>query len=377
VQEAAFQDLLTKYLDNSCPTQTVKLRIQDKPYITKELKVIHRQRTREYRMRGKSHKYLALSKKYDLKLSKAKAQFRKKNVDSIIHAKAGQAYKMLKRLGARPGENPEDGAFILPEYERLGLSAADSADRLAQSFADISQEYPPLVIANLPGRIQDLLKEGENQDIPYISRQFVEHLLSQSDSSKGGVPGDLPTKLIKEFGPEISAPVAQIFRAVSRSGKWPKRWRTEQGLALKKIPNPLTEDDSMIISLTPFFSKLFEKVVLKWLLHYISDKLDLYQYGDRKGTSINHYLIDFITFILYNQDLTEPLAVLAAMVDYRKAFNRQNHSILITLLGDMGVPGWLLNIVVGFLVERELILSYRGAKSGSKDMPGGGPQGTV
>lgn len=43
----------------------------------------------------------------------------------------------------------------------------------------------------------------------------------------------------------------------------------------------------------------------------------------------------------------------------------------------MGVPGWLLNIVVGFLQERELILSYMGAKSGNKQMPGGGPQGTV
>ena len=124
-------------------------------------------------MRGKSQKCLALSEKYDIKLCKAKAQFMKKNVDSIMHAKPGQAYKMLKRLGARPEENPEDGAFILPEYERLGLSAADSADRLAQSFADVSQEYPPLVIAHLPGRIQDLIKEGGNQDIPYISRQFV------------------------------------------------------------------------------------------------------------------------------------------------------------------------------------------------------------
>ena len=92
---------------------------------------------------------------------------------------------------------------------------------------------------------------------------------------------------------------------------------------------------------------------------------------------MNHYLIDFISFILYNQDLTEPLAVLAAMVDFRKAFNRQNHAILITLLGDMGVPGWLLNIVVGFLTERELILTYRGAQSGRKELPGGGPQGTV
>ena len=114
---------------------------------------------------------------------------------------------------------------------------------------------------------------------------------------------------------------------------------------------------------------------MEWLLIYTSDKIDLSQYGGRRGTSIN--LVDFISFILYNQDLKEPLAVLAAMVDFRKAFNRQNHQILITLLGDMGVPGWLLNIVVGFLQERELILSYLRAKSGSKQMPGGGGQGTV
>ena len=125
---------------------------------------------------------------------------------------------------------------------------------------------------NTPPHFCRTLTEPIGQQHP--TTQFVEHLLSQSDSSKGGVPGDLPTKLIKEFGPEISAPVAQICRAISRTGKWPKRWRTEQGLALKKIPNPLTEDDARIISLTPFFSKLFEKVVLKWLLEYISDKLD-------------------------------------------------------------------------------------------------------
>ena len=128
-----------------------------------------------------------------------------------MQAKPGQAYKMLKRLGARPGENPEDGAFILPEHDKLGLSAAESADKLAQTFADISQEYPPLIIENLPERTQDLLKNGESQNIPYISRQLVEQLISQSDGSKGGVPGDLPTKLIKEFCREISAPVAQIF----------------------------------------------------------------------------------------------------------------------------------------------------------------------
>ena len=65
------------------------------------------------------------------------------------------------------------------------------------------------------------------------------------------------------------------------------------------------------------------------------------------------------------------------MVDFSKAFNRQNHHILITKLCDMGVPGWLLKIVIGFLDERKLIVTHNGAASGIKDMPGGGPQGTV
>ena len=110
---------------------------------------------------------------------------------------------------------------------------------------------------------------------------------------------------------------------------------------------------------------------------FISDKLDINQYGGRKGTSVNHYLIDFISFILYNQDQTETMAVLALMIDFSKAFNRQNHAILVTKLGDMGVPGWLLKIVVGFLIDRELVVTYKGQKSENKKMPGRSPQGTV
>ena len=62
--------------------------------------------------------------------------------------------------------------------------------------------------------------------------------------------------------------------------------------------------------------------MVDWLLKYISVKLDKNQYGGRKGSSTSHYLIDFISYILYNQDLPESEAVLSAMVDYQKAFNR-------------------------------------------------------
>jgi hypothetical protein len=95
------------------------------------------------------------------------------------------------------------------------------------------------------------------------------------------------------------------------------------------------------------------------------------------GCSISHYLIDLVNFILYNQDLNIPHAVLAVMIDFAKAFNRINHNTVITILSRMGVPGWLLRIVMGFLTERELIVRYKGRTSGRKMLPGGGPQGTI
>ena len=43
----------------------------------------------------------------------------------------------------------------------------------------------------------------------------------------------------------------------------------------------------------------------------------------------------------------------------------------------MGVPGWLLRIIMRFLEERSLVVSHKGEKSGSKEMPEGGPQGNI
>jgi hypothetical protein len=71
-------------------------------------------------------------------------------------------------------------------------------------------------------------------------------------------------------------------------------------------------------------------------------------------------LIDFVNFILFNQYLKVPHVVFAAMVDFSKAFNRINHNIIITILSEMGVTGWLLRIVIRFLSDRELVLRYKG-----------------
>ena len=191
----------------------------------------------------------------------------------------------------------------------------------------------------------------------------------------GGVPGDLPRTLIQEFSPELSGPLSKIYRRIIETGEGPSQWKIEYGIPLQKKPNPKDEDELRIISLTAFYSKVMETFVMDWLLEFIGHKIDWHQYGGQTGNSVAHYLIDFKNVVLYNQDLKNIHAVLAATVDFSKAFNRQSHNILISLLSELGVPGWLLRIVVGFLENRELEVTFKGAKSGRQKMPGVGPKG--
>ena len=67
--------------------------------------------------------------------------------------------------------------------------------------------------------------------------------------------------------------------------------------------------------------------------------------------------------------------MVCALVDLSKAFNRVSHQMVIEDLHDMHVPPWLLLILSSYLTERSIILTYNGASSSSKYLPGSSPQG--
>ena len=113
------------------------------------------------------------------------------------------------------------------------------------------------------------------------------------------------------------------------------------------------------------------------MVNGIGNKIDPKQFGGLKGNSISHYMIELVNFVLYNLDYNLPIAVLACTIDFSKAFNRPNHNILITKLSDMGVPGWLLRVVISFLKERSMRVKYKGKLSDAHPLPGGGPQGAL
>ena len=283
-------------------------------------------------------------------------------------------------MGARPGEIDDESNFKL--HNHIGLSPVESANKIVEHFAKISSEFAPLDVGKLPKRVTEQMQNADSTEIPSVYDIDIYEKILKANKPKSGVPGDLPRRIVSEFAPELSLPVKMIFKSILDSCKqgpvkWPDNWKKEVGVPLQKVEDPKNEDDLRVISLTSFFSKILESFVIDWLMFYIGDQIDPKQFGGLKGNSISHYLIELLNFILHNQDYNEPVAVLLCAIDFSKAFNRIDHNKLITKLSDMGTPGWLLNIVSGFLMERTMVVKVNGTTSRSKLMPGGGPQGTL
>ena len=213
----------------------------------------------------------------------------------------GTAYSCLKRLAAQPGDLPDEGSFTLLSHQENNLTPEQSIEKIAQHFANISQEFLPLNYNLLPEDVQAKLRKITSEsEMPELPDHDVYIKIKKSKKPKSSVPGDIPRKLVQEFGPELAGPAGKFFRNIVRTGHWPKPWRMEYGTPLKKVPNPVTEDQLRIISLTSYWSKVFEQYVVQWLMECIGDKMDWGQYGGEKGSSISHYLIEFVNYVLYN-----------------------------------------------------------------------------
>ena len=371
-----FENILLDNLNRICPEKTLKIGPQDQPWMNTELKKLHRLKSREYVRKGKTDRYHLLSKEFTKNYKKCAKKFMQENVENLMDSSPSQAYATLKRLGRKPGDCSDSDSFSLPSHIEENLSALQSAERIADHFEDISKLFPPLDEEKLPSRVQTKLSTCRRKP-PVVSPEETYGKICKAKKPRSTIPGELPQRFTKEFSVELATPLSRIINKVVQTADWPKHWKKEYITPIGKISEPQSESDLRPISLTPFFSKVAEHFVVDWLLSFIGPQIDIRQFGGSKGNSITHYLIEFINFILSSQENCEPTAVLACMLDFSQAFNRQNHTILVTKLSDMGVPAWLLKIVISFLKDRTMVVRFKGTTSSVRNLPGGGPQGTL
>ena len=366
-----FQKMLDDFVVSTFPEKTIQIYPDDKPWFTEKLRKLKRERQRLYNKGGKNQKYLDCQKQFDDLAKIEISKYKEKIINEVKDGKRGSAYAGLRKLGSRPGEFDKTG-FQLPNFTEENLSNLECAEMIANYFSSVSQEYPPLNIQNLPPNIQEHL--GNPDPAPELSNYDVCRKLVKAKKPISVVPGDLPKKLTQRFPCELTIPVTIIFNKISKSTVYPEQWKVERQIPIPKVKLPESEDDLRNIAKTPFLSKVYESCIADWLLPIIQPFLDPGQCG-LKGLSITHYLIKLLHFTHSILDKRQPHAVLSACIDLSKAFNRVSHGLLVQDLYDMHTPPWLLKIIISYLSNRTMVLTYNGEQSSAKDLPGGGPQG--
>ena len=114
------------------------------------------------------------------------------------------------------------------------------------------------------------------------------------------------------------------------------------------------------------------------MIEDMANKRDPTQYGNTKGLSVNHYLINMINKISLSLDRnspTEKRAIILNMIDWSQAFERQSHILGIRSFIKNGVRESLIPLLLNFFQERYIVVKWNGAFSKAHTVNGGGPQG--
>ena len=277
---------------------------------------------------------------------------------------------MFKNIKLLAGINAKENSFVLPGDE--GKPAKEVAHKLCmcQYFSKISQEYTPIDINNLPLRVREKISSPIVP--PQVTQERVFEIMSGMKKSTSVVLGDIPAKLKNEFIEHLSFPFTELINKCLASCTFPARYKIETCVVLPKQQPPQSLDQLRNIGLTQYSSKVLEAVIIEFLKPYIRD--DPGQFGGKPAHSCAHYLIELVEFIMESFE-EDNQATIVALADFSKGFNRVDHMRLIVTLSDMGIPVFILLLIISYLCERKMKVKYNGEYSDEQSLPGGSPQG--
>ena len=362
------QNMLKEKLEEFLPLKTIKFTDEDKPWANQQVKDLDRRCKREFYKHRKSDKWKRLRQEFEAKCVQSKEDFYKNKVEDLKQSNQSQWYSKLKRLGGLAGSQDH---IILDELQ--GVPYQDQADRIAEYYAKVSNEYKALKKSDIPTQLYET-EESPPVVEPYQMYQQIEKM----STNKATVTDDIPMKVIKEFSVELAEPLAHILCSGISAGVYPNIWKFETITPVPKVYPPEQIKQLRKISGLKNFAKICDSFLAEFITSDMLPNLDPAQYGNQKGLSTQHYLVRMIHQILTATDKNskdEARAVIVQMVDWQAAFDRQCHRLGILSFLKNGVRKPLIPILISYFQDRQMAVKWNGHLSKPYPLPGGGAQG--
>ena len=258
---------------------------------------------------------------FEEKSEEQKVTYYENIVEDLKTSNPGQWYSKIKRMSQL---DPTKGNDV--EIEELqNLSIPAQAEAIADNFDKIANLYDPLKKEDI-----EIPEDAQSRTLPLYEPHQIWEKIKSMKKKKSTVKGDIPWRIICEFSVELSSPFCNIFNTGTLNCEWPNIWKFEYVTPVPKVFPPSSRDDLRKISGTKKFSKIYEALISETILKDMEPSIDPAQYGNQKGISIQHYLVNMVNRILTILDTNnqkEKYAVIAKLVDWSKAFDMQDPAL--------------------------------------------------
>ena len=188
---------------------------------------------------------------------------------------------------------------------------------------------------------------------------------------------DIPPYIFKTYKDILWIPLYKFWTKSFKTGQIPKSYKNQIIIPKHKKGSKTNPENFRPICITPNPIKIFERIIRKKISTYLelNEILTETQHGFRQNRSCSTQLISYTNSILNN--LTKGIETDSIYLDYSKAFDKIDHTILIIKLKLLKIPDTYVKWIECFIRGRTQTVLVNGQLSFPTTVQSGVPQETV
>ena len=206
-----------------------------------------------------------------------------------------------------------------------------------------------------------------------FSTNEVLRVIKDINVSKSSGLTNISSFVVKEVFTILIHQVTFMMNLSIKTSVFPEAWKEALVIPIPKSGSPTMVQNYRPISLLPLPGKIIEKLIHKQLID--NSLLTEYQHGFRKSHSCIHSVAQVTNYIEKKKD--SKLPTLAAFVDFRKAFDCVQHTMLVRKLSGLGISQRIINWFSSYLTGRKQRVLANNVYSSFQTITQGVPQGSV
>ena len=276
----------------------------------------------------------------------------------IIHSLSGKNDKRNVKVRKRDGNPPESDQDLLEEWKEYFSSL------LNNNSGSTPSEIPPPADEDLPICIDPPTREETAKAIAAmkVNKAAALDCAITAEALQGG--GDQMVDIIWAF-------CSEVFTTLSP----PRQWITNVIIPLPKKGNISLMTNYRGISLMSIAAKVYNKILLNRIRPHVDPLLRKNQAGFRPGRSCAQQIHILRRIMEGFQEYQLPLTV--TFVDFKKAFDSINRSMMFSVLRNYGIPQALVNAIEVLYTNSSSAVMVDGGISKTFDVTTGVLQGDV